>query len=65
MIEGNKIICKKCGEEMDFATVVETEAIPQENFLMVVERWECLECDTMELIEFTGKITNIKRIEVK
>lgn len=58
------IKCNKCGGEMFFKSVHETEAIEEENFLLVEERWECLECDTMELIEFIGTIKSVKRIEI-
>lgn len=53
--------CLNCGKEMDFIGIDLADTNYQERKILVVEKWECLECEKEEKIEITGNVTGICR----
>lgn len=53
--------CLNCGKEMDFIGIDLVDTNHQEREILVVEKWECLECGKMEKFEVSGKITGTCR----
>ena len=51
--------CLNCGKEMDFIGIDLADTNYQERKILVVEKWECLECGNLGDKEIFGKTTKV------
>ena len=52
--------CQYCGHDLDFVKVKETDWNEVNGQMLIIEEWECLECDCVYDIVVTGKVSKVE-----